>query len=161
MLLYLTDYFINITDDNVLNFYTNECPLKLFSDLMQQLCFYENFIKKININNVINFFKISGRYFINESFNYNYYNNELNIFKKNKEITDRDYFYTSFYKLNNKILLDYFEEVVKIFEERDNYNKDTINDIEVVVPSKIQDKTCIENLGVTQIFAVWDIVNQI
>jgi len=161
MLLSLTDYFINITDDNILNYYTNETPLKILSEIVQQLCFYENFIKKININNTINFFKISGRYFINESFNYNYYNNELNIFKQNKEITDRDYFYTSFYKLNKNILLDYFEELVKIFEEKDNYNENTINDIEVVVPSKIQDKTLVENLGITQIFAVWDLINQI
>jgi hypothetical protein len=157
----LTDYFINITDDNTLNYYTNEYPIKLFADLIQQLFFYENYIKKININNVIHFFKISGRYFINESFNYNYYNNELNIFKKNKEVTDKDYYYTSFYKLNKNILFEYFEHLVKILEEKDNYNENTINDIEVVVPNKIQDKTLIENLGITQIFAVWDVVNQI
>jgi hypothetical protein len=157
----LTDYFINITDDNILNYYTNDCKIKLFSDLIQQLCFYENFIKKININNVIHFFKISGRYFINESFNYKDYNNNLNIFKQNKEVTDRDYYYTSFYKLNTNILLEYFQNMRKIFEEKDKYNENTINDIEVILPSKIQDKTLIENLGITQIFAVWNIINQI
>ena len=157
----LTDYLINIIDDNVLNYYTNESPIKLFADIIQQLCFYEKFIKKININNVLNFFKISGRYFINDTFNYSDYNNELNIFKKNKEITDREYYYTSFYKLNNSILLYYFEELVKIYEEKDIYNENTINDIEVIVPSKIQNKIDIENLGITQIFAVWNIINQI
>lgn len=161
MLLYLTDYFINIKNDNILNYYTNESPIKLFSELVQQLCFYEKFIKKICISNIRNFFKISGRYFINESFNYKHYNNELNIFKQNAEIKDREYYYTSLYKLNTNILLEYFEQLVKIFEERDNYNENTINDIEVVVPSKIQDKTLVENLGITQIFAVWDLVNQI
>jgi hypothetical protein len=157
----LTDYFINITTDNELNYHTNENPLKLFGELKQQLVFYENFIKKIDIKKINHFFKISGRYFINDSFNYNDYDNDLNILKKNEKVTDRDYYYTSFYKLNNDKLLEYFDELNIIFKERDNYNENTINDFEVIIPSKISDKFVINNLGITQIISVWNIIDEI
>lgn len=51
------------------------------------------------INNDIkfdNFFKITGRYHINNEFNYNDYNNNLNVFKKIDHIS----LYTSLYKIH-------------------------------------------------------------
>lgn len=158
---YKTDYFINITDNNMLNYYTNDHKLKLFGELLQQLCFYDNFFKKIDRNLIKNFFKISGRYFINDNFNFKNYDNDLNIFKKNESVTDRDYYYTSFYKLTPSILAEYFEQLNIILSEENLYNENTVSDFEVVIPSKIKNKTIITNLGVTQIFSVWNTIDNI
>jgi hypothetical protein len=161
-LFFLTDYFINITNDTKLNYYTDEEPIKMFSDLMQQLCFYEQFIKKIDENKIRNFFKITGRYFINDKFNYNNYDNDYTIFKKNLEVLDRDYYYTSFYKINSNKILDYFDILKNIEKEKKKYSSTNIpNDFEVILPSKINDKKEITNLGITQVIAVWNQINEI
>ena len=157
----ITDYFINITDDNTLNYYTNEHRIRLFAELSQQLCFYDNFLKKIDTTKIKHFFKISGRYYINNSFNFDNYNNDFNIFKKNTQVRNRDYYYTSFYKLNSNILLEYFEQLNIILSEKDSYNENTVSDFEVVVPSKIANKTIMNHLGITQIYSVWNKIENI
>ena len=108
-----------------------------------------------------NFFKISGRYLINNTFNYDDYNNNLNIFKKNEEVLNRDYYFTSFYKLTPDILIEYFESLNDIMINKDIYNENTVNDIEVIVPNKIKNKNMINNLGITQIFSVWNKIDNI
>ena len=160
-LFLLTDYFINITDDKELNYYTDECAIKMLSDLMQQLCFYENFVKKYNINNIRNFFKISGRYFINENFNYKNFDNDYTIFKKNIEILDRDYYYTSFYKINSTKFLEYFDILKSIKKEEEKYSINTVNDFETFLPNKINDKKVIDCLGITQLISVWNEISEI
>jgi hypothetical protein len=157
----LTDYFINVTNDKELNYNTNENKIKMFGDISHQLCFYNNFVKNINVSDILHFFKISGRYLINNTFNYNDYNNNLNIFKKNKEIVDRDYYFTSFYKLNPNILIKYFDQLNDIIANKHLYNENTVNDIEVIVPNRIKNKKNIDNLGITQIFSVWNKIDNI
>ena len=161
-LFLLTDYFINITNDSKLNYYTNDEPIKMFSDLMQQLCFYEHFIKKININKIRNFFKISGRYFINNNFNYNNFNNDNTIFKKNLQILDKNYYYTSFYKIKTNKLIEYFDILKNIEKQKHVYSSaNAINDFEVVMPNKINDKKELKTLGITQIISVWNQIDEI
>ena len=158
----LTDYFINITNDSKLNYYTNDEPIKMFSDLMQQIFFYEHFITKIDINKIRNFFKITGRYFINNNFNYNNFNNDYTIFKKNLQISDRDYYYTSFYKIKSDKLIEYFNTLKNIENQKETYSStNIINDFEVVMPSKINDKKEITTLGITQIVSVWSQTDEI
>ena len=161
-LFLLTDYFINITNNVKLNYYTNEYPIKLFAELMQQLCFYEEFIKKIDINKIRNFFKISGRYFINNKFDYNNFDNDYIIFKKNLQVLDRDYYYTSFYKINSNKILDYFEILKNIENEKEKYSStNNVFDFEVVLPNKINDKKLINCLGITQLISVWNQIDDI
>lgn len=157
----LTDYFINVTNDKELNYNTNENKIKMFGDISHQLCFYNIFFKNIDVSKMGNFFKISGRYLINNTFNYDDYNNNLNIFKKNEEVLNRDYYFTSFYKLTPDILIEYFESLNDILINKDIYNENTVNDIEVIVPNKIKNKNMINNLGITQIFSVWNKIDNI
>lgn len=156
-----TDYFINIIDDNELNYYTDEHELKLFSELSQQLMFYKHFIKKIDVSKIKHFFKMSGRYYINDTFDYNIFNNDSNIFKKNDTVTDRDYYYTSFYKLNKNEVLHYFESLNNIMKEKDEYTKDIVNDFEVIIPRQITNKIIVDHLGITQIFSCFNVIDNI
>ena len=155
------DKFINILDDYLLNFYTNEYSYKAFADIFQQLSFYNLFFKHTDMNNIQNFFKISGRYLINETFNFDNFNNDLNIFKKNNDVTDRDYYYTCFYKLNSSILSKYFDNLQILLDNKHLYEND-VSDIEVIVPNTvIENISIIENLGITERIAVSNTINNI
>ena len=155
------DLLINIKDDEVLNYYTNNYPFKAFSDIYQQIQFYETFMKYIEILKIKNFFKISGRYFINKHFNYNSFNNDKNIFKKNKDVKDRKYYYTCFFKLNKNILNEYFENLKNLFNNKDKFMNPG-DDCEVIIPETINEKiTLVENLGITQRIAVESIIEEI
>ena len=103
------DCFINITNDNDLNFYTDKFKYKAFSEMFQTIKCYEYFISKINKKYIKNIFKISGRYFLNDNFDYNKFDNNDNIFKKNKELTEMKYYYTSFYKISGNFSDDFFK----------------------------------------------------
>jgi len=154
-----TDCFINITDNIELNYNTDVNPIKAYAEISQQLCFYNYFIKKIDITKIKYFFKISGRYFINENFNYLQFDNENNIFKNNVDITNKIYNYTSFYKLNKNILPFYFTNLEKIINEK---NIPEPNDLEVIIANMLKDKiTLIDNLGLTQIISIYDLINNI
>lgn len=157
-----TDYFINITDDKDLNYYTDECIFKAFGEISQQLIFYKHFLSKIDVSKTIHFFKITGRYYINDTFDYNIFDNDLTIFKKNDMVTDRDYYYTSFYKISNKNVLDYFKLLVKIMNERNKYMlNNKVQDYEVFMPPLLCDKVIVSHLGITQIFSCWNTVDNI
>ena len=113
------------------------------------------------MNSIQNFFKISGRYILNETFIFDNFNNDLNIFKKNNDVTNRDYYYTCFYKLNSKILPEYFNNLQTLLDNKHLYEND-VSDIEVIVPKTIIDNiTLIENLGITERIAVIKSVNNI
>lgn len=156
----ITDYFINNTNDNTLNYYTDVFPIKAYAEIAQQISFYNEFLQKIDLTKIKHFFKISGRYLINNTFNYNMYDNNKNIFKKNVDVTDRDYYYTSFYKLSNNILTEYFDKLKILFNVDD---KDKTNiDFEVIVPNTIINKlTFIANLGITQYISIANIIDDI
>jgi len=158
---YKTDYFINITDDAEINYYTDEHEIKLFAELSHQLTFYTHFIKKIDVSKIKNLYKISGRYFINDTFDYTMFNNNSNIFKRNNSVLDREYYYTSFYKLNKDDILDYFEKLKDIMKEKDKYTKNVVNDFEVIIPGKVNNKVIVDNLGITQIFSCFKLIDNI
>ena len=146
------DLFINITNDIKLNYFTDVYEYKAFADISQQISFYNYFLKHINIDTIQHFFKISGRYLINDSFDYNVYNNDYNIMKKNELVLDRDYYFTCFYKLNLKTLHSYFDSLKKIRKNKQNYKN---MDCEMIIPSILGDnKKIVEKLGITQRIAI-------
>ena len=146
------DYFINVANNTELNYYTDVYEYKAFSDISQQIAFYDYFLKHINVNNIQHFFKITGRYLINDTFDYNVYNNKYNIMKKNKLVLDRDYYFTCFFKLNRKILYSYFDSLKKIRKNKEKY---THMDCEMIIPHILAKyKKNVENLGITQRIAI-------
>ena len=84
----------------------------------------------IDIKNINHFFKISGRYFLNNTFDYNVYENNENIFKKNMNVCDRNYYYTSFYKLTKMMIPIFFKKLDVIFNNKEQYIQ---YDLEVII----------------------------
>ena len=162
MVLYkLCDCFINIVDNENLNYFTDENKIKAYADISQQLAFFDLFIPKADISSIKNFFKISGRYLINNDFNYQKYDNNNNLFKRNLMISKKDYFYTCFYKLDKSILHEYHQILHKLI----NVNREQLQDIdcEILLPKLISNKiTEIPDfLGITQRVAVWNDLSNI
>ncbi len=151
----LTDLFINETNDPIINYYTNECENKAYGEICQT--YYT--LKQLTTIEFKNFFKISGRYLINESFDYSLYNNDFNIFKKNPIITQE--YYTSFYKISWSNYKKYFSVVSKLFNEIQSDNN-IYYDIpyEVFFPSKLEFNK-VDYLGITEIIAVKNSINYI
>jgi hypothetical protein len=155
------DYFINPTTDEYLNNLTDNNIYKGLGEISQQLFFYNIFLKNIDTTKINNFFKISGRYLINENFNYNNFDNEHNIFKKNKDVTDREYYYTSFYKLNKDTLSKYYTLLQNVLDNKELYMHDKA-DLEVIIPSILNyNFKTIDNIGLTQFYSVSNKVDQI
>jgi hypothetical protein len=156
----LTDTFINITDNNVLNYYTDVFEYKAFGEISQTLQFLDLFFQS-DYTGVKNFFKITGRYEINSDFDYKQYDNNLNIFKKSLSIKEKDYYYTCFYKLDKSIL----KEVQAIFEgfikNKEKYmNNDS--DLEVIFPNAIINKVhSVDSLGIIENIGVWKKITNI
>ena len=168
----LTDTFINIVDNEELNFYTNICEIKALADISQQVGFLDLFInsndesKNDNFLSIRNFFKISGRYLINSDFDFKKYDNDKNIFKRNKSIIKKDYFYTCFYKLNKNILMEYHDKLKLLLktnlDELDENGKSDL-DFEVLLPKLLKAQITEEEglLGITQRVAVWKDISKI
>jgi len=155
------DCFINIPNNKLLNYYTDKCEYKYLAELHQQLNSYYYFLKFIDYTKIKNFFKISGRYYLNDKFDYNIYNNNLNcnIFKKNNNIKNRDYYYTSFFKISSSFFPEYFLKLINIFENKSEYFD---LDLEVIY-GKIfsENMTLIDNLGLTQVLSCWSEISNI
>jgi hypothetical protein len=144
----LSDLFINITNSQELNYYTDKCITKAYGELYQTKYFLD-LIKDVKFNN---FFKISGRYLLNETFNYTDYDNDNNIFKKNPIVAN--YYYTSFYKISKKNFEKYRNTINELSEYiKVNRDFDT-KDYELFMPEKLSFKQ-IQNLGITQNISVW------
>lgn len=144
----LVDLFVNITYSEELNYYTDKCIAKAYGELYQTKYFLD-LIKDVKFNN---FFKISGRYVLNETFNYSDYDNENNIFKKNPNVIH--YYYTSFYKISKK-KFDHFRTTIYELSEYIKLNRDfDTKDYELFMPAKLSFKE-IKNLGITQNISVW------
>jgi hypothetical protein len=153
------DCFINIKDNDMLNYYTNECEYKYLAELFQLISSFYYFFKFIDCTKVKNFFKISGRYFLNNEFNYNNYDNNDNIFKKNINLSDRDYYYTSFFKISNSFLTEYFMKLIDIFENKHHYFG---LDLEVIYGKCFfKNMTLSNKLGVTQLISCWPEISNI
>jgi len=150
----LTDTFINITDNNVLNYFTDVFQYKAFGEISQQLQFFELFLSE-DYTKIKNFFKITGRYGINEEFDYEQYNNDLNIFKKHLSIKDKEYYYTCFYKLDKSILKE-IQTLFKDFVRNKEKYMNNYSDFEVIFPNAIINKIhLVDNLGIVENIGVW------
>lgn len=153
------DCFINITNNETLNYYTDDCEYKYLSDLFQQINSYYYFFQYIDYTKIKNFFKISGRYFINKKFNYSNYDNNLNIFKKNIDVKDREYYYTSFFKISRNFFPEYFSKLIEIFENKGKYFS---LDLEVIYGECFLDNmSLINNLGITQVISCFPEISNI
>jgi hypothetical protein len=156
----LTDTFINITNDNVLNYFTDVFEYKAFGDISQQIAFLSLFLRE-DISCIQNFFKITGRYEINEHFDYSKYNNRENIFKKHLSIKDREYYYTCFYKLDKSILREVYDIFGTFVKNKEKY-MNNYSDLEVIFPNAIIDKiTLTDTLGVVENIGVWKKIENI
>ena len=149
------DKFINITDNSELNYYTDTYPYKAFAEICQLLNLYK-ILKQMDLDShkFKNMFKISGRYVINNTFNYTNYNNSDNIIKQNMNVSDRIYWYTSFYKININFINKLFDSLQIIFDNKEQY---TQYDLEVIYSIIFKDDfILVDHLGVTQNVSVWN-----
>jgi hypothetical protein len=148
--------FINITNNKKINFYTNNSKNKAYGELTQtHVALY--YIKNIPFNN---FFKISGRYKLNEFFNYKNYDNNYNIFKKRDDNGEPDYYYTSLYKISNINFNKYIDVINNLLNEIQISNKFNNKSYEVFFPSFLEFNT-IPSLGLVEIIATSNEINNI
>ena len=152
----LVDLFINNTTNSEIDYYTNVCENKAYGELCQT--FYT--IREIKNFKFKNFFKLSGRYIINETFDFSKFDNEFNIFKPNFCLT-KDFHYTSFYKISYSNFNAYFKTIADLFNSI-QIDKKIYNNIcyEVFFPIKLDFKT-VDNLGITEYIAVRNEINYI
>jgi hypothetical protein len=156
------DLFINIQTDLVINDYTNIKTTKAYGELAQTYAALNHIKTNMNYLKIKQFFKISGRYLINETFNYSDYDNDFNTFKRNTSIADRNYYYTSFYNISGCNFNNYCESITNMY----NYSKtndDYYNvDWEVILAKSLNYNFIeISNLGITQNIAVWNQMDKI
>lgn len=150
------DYFINLCEDDELNEYTNNKSSKIYGELAQFFSFLEYWEKNIKNLNFKQFFKISGRYLVNETFDYDAYDNNFNVFKKNNSNKDKLYFYTSFFKISCQKFGEFSKIMRELFKESKTHSNYDNLDFEVVIPQKLNyDFIEIDNLGITQNLSVW------
>jgi hypothetical protein len=161
----IVDCFLNILDDDKLNYYTNKCEIKAYSEISQQLKFFELFMgtENNNLNEIKNFYKISGRYLINDTFDYNDFNNDKSIFKKDlnnvKNNTKQNYYFTCFYKLDKNILIEYHNKLNYLLNNQIEYID---NDLEIILPDLLKEYISeVDNLGITQRISVWNVISNI
>jgi len=150
-------YFLNVTNNKIVNEYTNNSRYKIYGEIVQTLellVFIEKTLKyKVGIRNV---FKISGRYLINEDFDYNKYNNDDIILKQNMDVLDRKYYFTCFYKFGYNCFDKIYNVIQDVYDGMKG-NKHANKDWEVLLPELLHyDFHEIETLGITQNIAVWN-----
>ena len=156
----LVDTFINITNNNVVNYFTDVFEYKAFGEINQTLQFLELFLRE-DYTKCKNFFKITGRYEINDEFNYHQYDNDLNIFKKNLSVKDREYYFTCFYKLDKSLLKEVQEIFTRLIQNKEKY-MNSYSDLEVIYPNAIIDKIhLVDNLGIVENIGVWKQITNI
>lgn len=147
------DYFINPKDTPSLDYYTNVCPHKSIGEL-SLLLQAKDHIYNLKVKNL---FKISGRYTINNQFDYSNFIEDHNIFKKNINITDREYYYTCFYKIKSSFISQYFNSIENYIDNFQTNNTLLHMDLEVALPKILNyDFKTIDTLGITQNIGVWN-----
>jgi len=151
-----TDVFLDVIDDPVLNYYTDEYQYKAFAELGQMIKLYNvHFLdSKESFSNV---FKISGRYTITDKFDFQVYNHGRNVFKRDETLKDMQYYYTCFYKIASQNFHSYFELLKKIFLQREEFVKKNILNLEEIIPRELgYDFITPPVLGLKQNVAVWN-----
>ena len=148
----ICDVFINPVNNIELNYYTNVNKYKSIAEAYQIIYFLDLF-NKLDIK-YDQFFKISGRYYINNTFNYNNYVTDKIIFANDKNL-DFMYCYTSFYMIPSLKFNSYFNAYKVIYNNRHN-EKLVEQNIEYILPMllKVKNIKIVANLGITQIIAV-------
>jgi len=148
--------FLNVCNDINIYDYTNNKVYKLYGELAQTAHVLKHITENLGHLTFDNFFKISGRYWINENFNFSDYNNEDNIFKRKIDVTDRRYYYTSFYKISYKNFKRFTDLIVGMFNESKTNNDFDGYDWEVLLSKKMNyDFIELASLGITENIAVW------
>jgi hypothetical protein len=127
--------------------------------MFQLIKCYEYFISKINKKYIKNIFKISGRYYLNDNFDYNNFDNNDNIFKRNNNLKGMKYYYTSFYKISGDFCDEYFKLLNKTFQNKDRYLDMNLEEIiPEIINYNFKEVDC---LGLTQKIAVWNQVDEV
>ena len=155
----LCDVFINPINNVELNYYTNINKYKSIAEAYQIIYFLDLF-NKLDIT-YDKFFKISGRYYINNTFNYSNYITDKIIFANDKNL-DFMYCYTSFYMIPSTKFNIYFNAYKVIYNNRHN-EKLVEQNIEYILPMllKVKNIKIVTNLGITQIIAVTNEISNI
>ena len=149
------DCFINIHNDDIVNKLTNNSIHKVFGEVAQTykiIEYLQMYYKDMKIQNL---FKITGRYLIDERFNYNNYDNDKSIFKRNLVVTDRSYYFTCFYKIGKHELRFFYDILNELYQDiqMNNYEYE---EWEVLLPTLLYKRfDTIDELGITQNIAVW------
>jgi hypothetical protein len=151
----LIDAFINITDDELTNRFTNIAEHKQYGEIVQTYKILEYIYTYLPVNTIENIFKISGRYTLNDMFTYKTYNNPHTCFKLNTDVTDRRYYFTCFYKIGKPDMTLYYDTICKLYADIQIGLHKSI-DLEVLLPSYLYAVIKqINTLGVQQNIAVW------
>jgi hypothetical protein len=151
-------------NDKILDYHTNNNEIKAIAEL----CQIKYALNVINNNNIHfnNFFKITGRYIINSNFVYETYTQTYkddNIFKRNKSLKDRLYYYTCFYKISSNNFNDYVNKIFELYNQLvlNSYeNIYNIIDLEFLLPSILQFKE-IDVLGIKQFISCFNEISNI
>jgi len=147
------DVFINDTNNDSINYMTDVLPYKGISEVCQLLEIFK-FIQNNNIP-IGNIFKISGRYTITDIFDITQYTSD-NVFCKNYNVKDRDYYYNSFYYINSNYIYNYLNALNNIYENRNN-NSVCTSDLECILPFYMKyDFKEIKSIGIKQNISVWN-----
>ena len=150
------DHFINIHNDNLINYLTNESIHKVYGEIAQTYQLLTAIKTYFNGMNIQNIFKITGRYLINEHFNYDQYDNDRIILKRNQEVTDRMYYYTCFYKLGFNHF-DMFYDIISQLYSDIQEGAYEYEEWEMLIPILLYGQfESVDTLGVTQNIAVWE-----
>lgn len=151
-----TDVYLDVTDDPVLNYYTDEYQYKAFAELGQLIKLYNvHFID--NKQTFSNVFKISGRYTLTDKFDFQVFNHGRNVFKRDEALKDMQYYYTCFYKIASQNFHSYFGLLKKIFLRREEYIRTNILNLEEIIPRELgYDFVSPPMLGLKQNVAVWN-----
>ena len=154
----ITNHIINVTNNKEYNYSTDESIYKGYGEINNTLKATQ-FIKENNFS-FKNLFKISGRYYLNDTFNIINYNNEFNLFKKNIKVTDRDYYYTCLYKISYCNFKEYHQallETLEIYKKESFKQFNNFNDLEVILPellnfnfNEIDNLGLVENISITK-----------
>ena len=151
----ITDCFINHHNDTIVNEFTNNSIHKVFGEISQTYKMLQYIRKYFTNMNIKNLFKITGRYLINDTFKYSTYENDDIIFKHNKEVTDRAYYFTCFYKVGGSKFNYFYDVIEELYDDIQN-NAYEYEEWEVLLPMLLHTEfKTVDHLGITQDIAVW------
>ena len=155
---------IALFKDNIddIDYYTNDSVFKAYGEVSQ----VNEVIKYLLKSKLIfkNLFKISGRYYLNEQFVYESFDNSNTIFKPAFEVMNlnthvKNYFYTSFYKISYNDFIAYERVIHKLLNDRTIIEDPASYGLEVDLPKLFKMNSeihTISTLGLTQNISVWN-----